>query len=69
MCYFSLYYCDYLQSKIDLWRAHLVGISLGAHISGTCGSLLHGHIGRITGELSPSGATTVIKYLEMHYVN
>ena len=69
MCVISLYYYDYLQRKIDLSRVHLVGISLGAHISGTCGSLLHGHIGRITGELSPSGATTVIKYLEMHYVN
>ena len=69
MCVISLYYYDYLQSKIDLSRVHLVGISLGAHISGTCGSLLHGHIGRITGEVSPSGATTVMKYLEMHYVN
>ena len=69
MCVISLYYHDYIQKKIDLSRVHLVGISLGAHISGTCGSLLHGHIGHITGELSPSGATTVIKYLEMHYVN
>ena len=60
----------YLQSKIDLSRVHLVGISLGAHISGTCGSLLHGHIGRITGEVSPLGTTiTARKHLELHYIN
>lgn len=36
-----------VQTKILLKDVHLVGISLGAHISGTCGSLLPG-IGRIT---------------------
>ena len=70
MCDIYLYYHDYLQSEIDLSRVHLVGISLGAHISGTCCSLLHGHIGRITGEVSPLGTTiTARKHLELHYIN
>lgn len=38
-----------LQTKVSLDNVHLIGLSLGAHVAGTCGSLLPG-IGRITGK-------------------
>ncbi|CAG2101976.1 unnamed protein product [Medioppia subpectinata] len=47
---------SYEQSKsgLDLDKVHIVGHSLGAHISGLTGKAFNGQIGRITG-LDPAG--------------
>lgn len=43
-----------VKSGMDLKRIHLIGHSLGAHISGYVGAEFKGRIGRISGEAERS---------------
>lgn len=47
--------CSFQEHGASMSSLHMIGVSLGAHISGFVGAKLNGSVGRITGKIVAAG--------------